>query len=94
MNLRRDEKEFLENATNNVVRRVLMIAESTNLDRPTVDSADIALLIIRYGSFLDEGFFKILRNTGFAYALGASMFAGFLTWTILNIMILWGGKGI
>ncbi len=94
MNLRRDEKEFLENATNNVVRRVLMIAESTNLDRPTVDSADIALLIIRYGSFLDEGFFKLLRSTNFAYAIGASMLAGFVTWTILNIMILWGGKGI
>ncbi len=89
--MKENDKEILDKAANDVIRRVLKIAESINLDRPTVDSTDIALLTIRYGSFLDEGFLKLLRNTGFAYALGASLLAGLMTWTILNIMILWGG---
>ncbi|MBA7652766.1 hypothetical protein ES703_60605 [subsurface metagenome] len=89
--MKANDKKILDKAADDVVRRVLTIAESINLDRPTVDSTDFALLIIRYGSFLDEGFFKLLRNTSFAYALGTSLLAGLMTGTILNIMSLWGG---
>ncbi len=84
----------MKKATDDVLRRVLDIARAREADlgeERTVDSLDLALLIIRYGSFLDEGFFKLLRNTIFAYALGASLVAGFVTWMILNIVILWGG---
>ncbi len=84
----------MKEATDDVLKRVLKLVRAREADlgeEHAVDSLDLALLIIRYGSFLDEGFFKLLRNTGFAYALGASLLAGLVTWTILNIMILWGG---
>jgi len=83
------EKERLDKATNDVVKRVLVIAEGADRDKATVDSTDFALLGIKYGSFLDEGFFKLLRNKIFGYALGVALLAGFTTWTIFNIVIAW-----
>ena len=84
----------MKKVTDDVLKRVLELARAREAElgkESVVDSLDLALLIIRYGSFIDEGFFKLLRNTGFAYALGASLLAGLLTWMILNIMILWRG---
>ncbi len=89
--IERAQREELEKAADDVIRRVLMLAQSREADlgedKP-VDSLDFALLAIRYGSFLDEGFFKLLRNTNFMRALGVSMVIGFATWVILNIMTL------
>lgn len=87
--MNKDEKKILDSAADDVVKRVLTIAKSTDPDKTTVDSTDFALLTIRYGSFLDEGFFKLLRNKIFGYALGAALLVGFTTWAIFNIVLAW-----
>jgi len=83
-----DEKKILDRAGDDVIKHVLRITKNTDPDRP-LDSTDFALLTIRYGSFLEEGFFKLLRNKIFGYALGVVLLAGFTTWAIFNIVIAW-----
>lgn len=98
---RRQEREALEKATDKVFKRVLKLAQARELKEDTEDvdnpivseitPLDVSLLIIRYGSFFEVGFFKLLRNTSprFWKALGTSILAGFVTWTILNIKSIW-----
>ena len=87
------EREDLKKATNNVVSRVLGLVRERKADYGTddnppilpIDSLDIALLTIKYGTFSEEGFFKILRNTNFGNALAISLIVGLVTWAISNI---------
>ena len=87
--LQKEEKEALEKAANNVIRRVLKIAgerKDTNPQDSDVTNVDLALINIKYGNFSEEGFFKILRNTNFGTALGISLLVGLVTWTISNLI--------
>ena len=97
----KQEREALEKATDKVFERVLKLSQARELKEDTEDadnplvseitSLEVSLLIIRYGSFFEVGFFKLLRNTSprFWMALGTSILAGFVTWTILNIKSIW-----
>lgn len=92
------DREALEIATNNAVRRVLKLAierkdnpvDVDNPPNPILDNLDLALLTIKYGTFSEEGFFKILRNTNFGRALGISLIVGLVTWALSNIIHIFG----
>ncbi len=97
----RVQREALEKATEKVFDRVLKLAQARELEEDTegvdnpedlkINNLDLALILFRYGSFFEVGFFKLLRNTHPRYwqALGISIFAGYVTWTILNIKSIW-----
>jgi len=92
------EREDLNKATDNAVRRVLNLvrareADFEDVDNPTdltLEPLDLALLTIKYGTFSEEGFFKILRNNNFGTALGVSLIVGLVTWAISNIIHILG----
>ena len=93
------EREALEIATRDAVKRVLTLAAERkddlegedNPENLTITSLDLALLTIKYGTFSEEGFFKILRNTNFGRALGISLIVGLVTWAISNIIHILSG---
>lgn len=88
----RYEGNIMEKATSSVVKRVLKLVRKreyvtagTDPTEQPIDTLDLALLDIRYGSFTEEGFFRLLRNDGFGVALGVSLLLGLWIWTISNV---------